>query len=63
MEVSVSVDNEDVEAVLSLLMSVCEQVVLLTPLTSMEEVGEEEAAEGITTTFEDKVATWGSRTT
>lgn len=42
-------------------MSVCEQAGLLTLLTSM--AGEEEVAEGIMTTSEDKVATWGSRTT
>lgn len=64
MGVSVSVANENVKSVLSLFMSVCEQADLLTLLTSMaEEEGEEEVAEGIMTTSEDKVATWGSRTT
>lgn len=65
MGVSVSVDNENVKSVLSLFMSVCEQAVLLTLLTSMaeEEGEEEEVAEGIMTTSEDKVATWGSHTT
>lgn len=66
MVVSVSADNENMQPFLSLFMSVCEQVDLLTLLTSTEEeeeVGEEEVAEEIMTTFEDKVATWGSHTT
>lgn len=66
MGVSVSVANENGKSVLSLFMSVCEQADLLTLLTSMaEEEGaeEEEVAEGIMTTSEDKVATWGSHTT
>lgn len=65
MVVSVSGDNANMQPFLSLFMSVCEQVDLLTLLTSMEgeEVGEEEVAEEIMTTFEDKVATWGSHTT
>lgn len=65
MGVSVGVDNETVKSFLSLFMSVCEQADLLTLLTSMaeEEGEEEEVAEGIMTTSEDKVATWGSHTT
>lgn len=62
MGVSVSVDNENVKSVLSVFMSVCEQADLLTLLTSMA-AEEEEVAGGIMTTSEDKVATWGSRTT
>lgn len=63
MGVSVGVDNETVKSFLSLFMSVCEQADLLTLLTSMAEGEEEEVAEGIMTTSEDKVATWGSHTT
>lgn len=65
MGVSVGVDNENVKSVLPLFMSVCEQADLLTlPTSTAEEEGEEEeVVEGIMTTSEAKVATWGSHTT